>query len=58
MSNPYEVLGIKPGASDEEIKKAYRSLSRRYHPDANVNNPNKAAAEEKLNRCSRHMTRL
>lgn len=33
---------------DEEIKKAYRSLSRKYHPDANVNNPNKAQAEEKF----------
>ncbi|MCR5272818.1 MAG: J domain-containing protein [Lachnospiraceae bacterium] len=48
MQNPYQVLGVSPGASDEEIKKAYRSLSRRYHPDANINNPNKAAAEEKF----------
>lgn len=48
MTDPYEVLGLKRGASDEEIKKAYRSLSRKYHPDANVNNPNAAQAEEKF----------
>ena len=46
--DPYQVLGISRGASDEEIKKAYRNLSRKYHPDANVNNPNKAQAEEKF----------
>lgn len=48
MTDPYEVLGLKRGASDEEIKKAYRALSRKYHPDANVNNPNAAQAEEKF----------
>ena len=48
MMNPYQVLGLTPGASDEEIKKAYRNLSRKYHPDANINNPNKAQAEEKF----------
>lgn len=48
MRDPYEVLGIKRGASDEEVKKAYRKLSRQYHPDANINNPNKDAAEEKF----------
>ena len=46
--DPYQVLGVTRGASDEEIKKAYRNLSRKYHPDANINNPNKAAAEEKF----------
>ncbi|MBD8941239.1 MAG: J domain-containing protein, partial [Clostridiales bacterium] len=48
MIDPYSVLGISRGASDEEIKKAYRNLSRKYHPDANINNPNKAQAEEKF----------
>ncbi|SDB41767.1 molecular chaperone DnaJ [Pseudobutyrivibrio sp. YE44] len=48
MTDPYRVLGVDRGASEDEIKKAYRNLSRKYHPDANINNPNKEQAEEKF----------
>lgn len=48
MLDPYSVLGVSRDATDEDVKKAYRKLSREYHPDANINNPNKEQAEEKF----------
>ena len=39
MKDPYEVLGIQRGASEEEIKKAYRAKCKRWHPDLNPNDP-------------------
>lgn len=48
MKNPYEVLGINEGASEEEIKKAYREQVKKYHPDQYQDNPLSKLAEEKL----------
>lgn len=48
MRNPYEVLGLREGASIDEVKKAYRELVKKYHPDQYGDNPLKELAEEKL----------
>jgi molecular chaperone DnaJ len=48
MRNPYEVLGVRQGSSEDEIKKAYRELVKKYHPDQYRDNPLSTLAEEKL----------
>ena len=46
VQDPYQVLGVSPGASDEEVKKAYRELTKKYHPDLH---PGDERAAQKMN---------
>ncbi|HBQ63669.1 MAG TPA: molecular chaperone DnaJ [Clostridiales bacterium] len=48
MRNPYEVLGVKENASEDEIRKAYRELVKKYHPDQYRDNPLADLAQTKL----------
>lgn len=45
MNDPYRILGLNQGASDDEVKKAYRKLAKKYHPDAN---PGDKTAEQRM----------
>ncbi len=46
--NPYEVLGVRPGATEAEVKKAYRALVKQYHPDNYKDHPLEGLAKEKM----------
>src|SRR5437762_4441700 len=49
MRDPYEILGVPRGASAAAIKSAYRKLAKKFHPDANKNDPKAAARFAELN---------
>jgi predicted Zn-dependent protease len=48
MNNPYDILGISPSASNEEVKNAYRALAKKYHPDNYIDSPVADLAKKKM----------
>ncbi len=48
MTDPYKVLGVNPNATDEQIKDAYRTLAKKYHPDQYSGSPIADLADEKM----------
>ena len=49
MRDPYSVLGLTPGASEDEIKKAYKRLAKQYHPDVTGNSPEAERKMQEIN---------
>jgi curved DNA-binding protein CbpA len=49
MMDAYKVLGVEPGASQEDIKKAYRTMAKKYHPDLHPGDANAAAKMNDIN---------